>query len=201
MATGYTSSIEKGISFKDFTMQCARAFGALIEMRDEPMDKEAPEKFEPSTYHSEALEKSENKLVELQNMNYIDICDAAELEYEESIERELKWSKERNELKQKYNDMLFNVENWQPPTPDHNDLKRFMIEQIESSIKFDCHNHKSDIKKLDIKKLSGDEWMEKEVNSAIRNIKYHSEGHIKEIERIKRRNKWVKDLRESLSNV
>jgi len=75
-------------------------------------------------------------------------------------------------------------------------LKRFMIEQIESSIKFDCHNHKSDIKKL-----SGDEWMEKEVNSAIRNIKYHSEGHIKEIERIKRRNKWVKDLRESLSNV
>ena len=196
MATGYTHSIEKGISFKDFTMRCARAFGALIEMRDEPMDKEAPENFEPSTYHSEALKKSENRLKELKFIDHTDMCDAAELEYKETVEKELRWSKERNELKQKYNDMLFNVENWQPPTPDHNDLKRFMIEQIESSIKFDCKNYQSDIKKL-----SGDEWIEKEVNSAIRNIKYHSEGHIKEIERIKRRNKWVKDLRESLSNV
>jgi len=196
MATGYTNAIEKGISFEDFTMRCARAFGALITMRDEPMNIEIPENFEPSTYHSKQLEKSKEKLVELQNMDYTDMCDLANKEYEKAIENEIKWTQDRNELRIKYNDMLAQVKNWQPPTSDHKDLKRFMIEQINQSIDFDCRMSKSNIKRL-----TGDEWLEQNVNSTIRSIKYHSEGHIKEVDTMKKRSKWVKDLRESLSNV
>ena len=34
--TGYTSKIAQDITFKDFVMSCARAFGALVTLRDKP---------------------------------------------------------------------------------------------------------------------------------------------------------------------
>lgn len=33
MATGYTSKINEGISFKEFALDCARAFGAKVDIR------------------------------------------------------------------------------------------------------------------------------------------------------------------------
>jgi len=196
MPTGYTDVIKDGISFEDFTMRCARAFGALIEMRDEPMDAEIPE-FKQSTYYSESLKRSEEKLERLQNMDHTEMCDAANKEYDDTIKSELKYTKEKNELREGYNSMLLQVENWRPPTIEHTDLKRFMIEQIESSINQDCRESTAS----DIKKLTGDEWLELNVNSVIRNIKYYGKEHLKEIDRINKKNQWVKKLRESLSNV
>jgi len=37
MPTGYTADLNDGkqVTFQEFTMKCARAFGALIEMRDD----------------------------------------------------------------------------------------------------------------------------------------------------------------------
>jgi len=195
MATGYTDKIKDGISFEDFTMMCARAFGALMEMRDDPMDAKIPE-FEPSTYYSESLKRSEEKLAKLQNLTYREVCNIANKEYSEAIKLELKYSKEKNELREGYNNMLLQVENWQPPTIEHTDLKRFMMEQIESSIKFDCRESTAS----NIKKLTGDEWLELNVNSVIRNIKYYGKEHLKEVNRTNKRNQWVKKLRESLKD-
>ena len=44
MPTGYTYDLYDGkdIEFPDFVMKCARAFGALIEIRDDPMDAAIP---------------------------------------------------------------------------------------------------------------------------------------------------------------
>ena len=47
MPTGYTAPIKDGISFNDFMWGCARAFGALIMMRDDPPGTPIPERFEP----------------------------------------------------------------------------------------------------------------------------------------------------------
>lgn len=35
MPTGYTADIKDGITFRDFALRCARAFGATIMQRDE----------------------------------------------------------------------------------------------------------------------------------------------------------------------
>jgi len=39
MPSGFTSDIYDGkkITFKDFTLKCARAFGACIHLRDDPI--------------------------------------------------------------------------------------------------------------------------------------------------------------------
>ena len=48
-------------------MDCARAFGACIMMRDESVDAPIPEEFKPSTYHIEELEKAKSDLKKVSN--------------------------------------------------------------------------------------------------------------------------------------
>lgn len=57
MPTGYTANIKNGITFEEFALDCARNFGALIIMRDEPKDAPIPEQFEASKHHEEATSK------------------------------------------------------------------------------------------------------------------------------------------------
>jgi hypothetical protein len=49
MPTGYTAPIADGMTFEQFALGCARAFGALVTMRDEPSDAPIPERLEPDT--------------------------------------------------------------------------------------------------------------------------------------------------------
>jgi len=69
MPTGYTAKLmESGQTFQDFVMQCARAFGACVMMRDDPMDAPIPERFEPSDYNVKRLAEAKAELVKLQAM-------------------------------------------------------------------------------------------------------------------------------------
>ncbi len=69
MPTGYTAILmEKGQTFQEFIMGCARAFGALIEMRDSPNDAPIPDKFEPSDYHAKRIIELREKLAKFKLM-------------------------------------------------------------------------------------------------------------------------------------
>lgn len=69
MPTGYTADLmEKGMEFKPFVLQCARAFGALITMRDDSLDAPIPEKFEPDDYHIKKLAEAIQEQKRLQSM-------------------------------------------------------------------------------------------------------------------------------------
>lgn len=69
MPTIYTSDIRDGISFKTFALNCARAFGACVEIRDEPGGGEKiPEAFKASDYHLKKAIEDCNKLLVLNNM-------------------------------------------------------------------------------------------------------------------------------------
>lgn len=71
MPSAYTAPVQDGkiTEFKDFAILCARAFGACIDMRDDPLDKPIPEAFSPVTKHyDEALATATNKLAALRAM-------------------------------------------------------------------------------------------------------------------------------------
>ena len=59
MPTGYTAGVATGEikDFKTYALQCARAFGACIMLRDEPMSDEIPE-FKPSDHYEKSLAKA-----------------------------------------------------------------------------------------------------------------------------------------------
>jgi hypothetical protein len=198
MPTGYTAAIQEGITFEKFVLQCARAFGALIEMRDDPMDAPIPDEFKPTDYHQNKIAEIEAKMAEVKALSTSECMvraqeeyDAEVLSYEDSINKALA-------TKEKYSAMLSRVRAWKPPTSDHQGLKDFMIEQITGSIDFDCSIDYYYKHLAGLKPLSGMEWRTKTINDLIRQLGYHKDEHIKEVERAAGRNQWVKDLRESL---
>jgi hypothetical protein len=138
MATGYTVAIADGISFGKFAMNCARAFGYLVAMRDDPFDAPIPDEFKPTGYHAERLEELNEQLAELRSMSLKDASRTSREEFNAAVKEREESIRKNNDLKQKYDAMLAAVERWQPPTTEHQGLKDFMIRQITESIRFDC---------------------------------------------------------------
>jgi len=195
MPTGYTADVGDGkvTDFAKFAMQCARNFGALILMRDDPMDTPVPEKFEPSDYNLLRLEEQRRRLIEFEAMTPEEATRQCRSEHQKEMES---WQerKERRTLKrQRYEQMLSKVRSWQCP-PDHVNLKDFMIDQLMESIKWDC----DDTYDLPSKPLDVDTWRGMRIAAIRKDIEYHQEQYAKEVQRTNDRNEWVRQLRESL---
>lgn len=195
MPTGYTDTIKNGITFEQFALGCARAFGALIVMRDDPSDAQIPEQFEPSDYHSKALSKAREDLSAMELLTPSEWELKATAEHTESEMYRLKAITDKNSLRCHYAEMLECAKAWIPPSGDHDELKNFMIKQIEQSIDFDC-----DIKYYSTPTplLTGIEWAEAAKAKALKDIEYHKTHHAEEVQRTNQRNEWVKLLRSSL---
>lgn len=194
MPTGYTADIAKGITFQQYAWNCARAFGALIMMRDDPSDAPIPEKFEPSDYHVKALDSAKSELARLDAMSMDDANAAAAEDYVASVRRHEGYLRERLDLQNKYNAMLAQVVKWEAPTPDHVQYKQFMVDQIRQSIDFDCSTSYLTAPE----RLTGEAWLMERIEKARRDIAYHTDEHAKEVERVNGRSAWIKALRDSL---
>lgn len=194
MPTGYTSGLTTETSFPEFAMKCARAFGALIEMRDEPADAPIPE-FKPSDYHCEALAKARVRLAELQQTPDEQLRERMRAKWEESERRKSERRGGTDKQRLAYESMLGKVRDWSPPTPDHSELRSFMIQQLEESIQFDCTvSHETAAPVPDF-----EAWKAKAIASATGDITHHQAEWDKEVKRVNSRNLWVKQLRESLA--
>lgn len=197
MPTGYTSIVadNENFTFPEFAMRCARNFGALVMMREESLDVPIPEKFEPSDYYKNEYEKAK---VAYDNFIANPPADEdLEKQYNEYVALEMERfaaaSADKDIKRGRYNAMLLKVLKWQPPTPDHEGLKKFMIDQLQDSIDFDCSENQpviSDREEYIARNRSG-EYLKEELDF------YEKRWH-KEIERTNSRNKWLKELRESL---
>ncbi len=201
MPTGYTSSIYEGkeVSVKDFISTCARAFGAYIMVRDEPLDKKVPDEFQPSTYNKEQLEKAKLRMQKLKSMTHEEIKSKVEEEYHQKVESNKKYYHEKLQLRNRYLDMLVKVKEWQPPTPDHVNLKEFCIKQLEESLKWDCGSLE-DYNPENVVKDTPEEQLNKQIESCLWEIEYHAKQWDEEVKRTNERNLWIKQLKESLEN-
>lgn len=194
MPTGYTADISKGITFQQYALHCARAFGALILMRDDPSDASIPERFEPSKYHTEALAVASDRLTQLRIMSPADAESAAQASHATACAYYETRRVERLELRSKYDAMLAQVVAWQAPTPGHTEYKSFMEKQIRESIEWDCGEYGE----VPICQ-SGGEWLAAAIMQAEQDIDYHTKEDAKERERTEGRNGWIKALRDSLA--
>jgi Tfp pilus assembly protein PilN len=199
MPTGYTAAIKGGLTFEQFAMSCARAFGACISLRDESGGGEKiPERFEPSDYHQRALAKAQQELADVKALTP-DACEQrATEEHRQAEEHRQQCLREVEDLRQKYDQMLDAVSEWVPPSADHRELRTFMRDQIEQSSKFDCD---TEFYTRPTPRLTGAEWKKQRIKTLQGSIVYHEEGHAAEVERTNQRNEWIRLLRESLQPV
>ena len=79
--------------------------------------------------------------------------------------------------------------------PSHRVLKDFMVQQIEESIRFDCS---TEYYKKPTELLTGNQWLLEKKQQLLKDINYHTSEHQEEVERVRQRNEWIKQLRNSL---
>ena len=197
MPTGYTASIEDGsiTNGKEFLMLCARAFGACIEMRDEPLSVPIPFKFSLSPHYQAQVEESEKNLKKLLSFTIADAQDEIDKEYQSNQKQCADVIKRKEEINLKYKAVYDDVKRWNPPTPEHESLKRFALEQIGVSCDSDNDYWEKELKKP---KASPEEWLMVRIESERDSLEMSRELWREEVKRVKSKNKWLALLRESL---
>lgn len=197
MPTGYTADVAKGkIEFNDFVLNCAKAFGALISMRNESTNAKIPVELLVDQYYYDSVNDSTKilnswlVLTDKEKLKYV------EKEYDEKIKQNYSYSKEQKIQYENYCAMLDKVNKWSPPSEDHTKLKEFMIEQLENSIKFDCYG----IHDKPPTKTPNWNTLIKSKTEALKGSRDYSKKSLeKEIENIKTKNLWISQLRSSLT--
>lgn len=205
MPTGYTADLYDGkeTNFKDFVLNCSRAFGALAALRDDP-NQEIPEELKVSDHYYTQIESDKKMVQYWTNISDEDLEAKLLEEKRASLESNYSSSVSRQELKVRYDAMLEEVKAWTPPTDEHLNLKKFMIEQLESSIEADCHLYYDleDIKSQLDKPIVVDDLNQhriEKLNNAVESLNYSLKSLNKQERWIAEKNKWILDLRNSLS--
>jgi len=191
MPSAVTAPIqEEGLSFRQFALRCARLMGACIRMRDESLE-EPPRKETIDPYHEKALASAKAELRKLEAMT---IEQAKVLRDAEARERDAqrRLSAERSsKLRLRYEGMRTKVEAWAPPSPEHENLKRVMLEQLEQD-RIDCEPFDPP------EPPSAVEWLAERLRRAREDIEYHGEKLKKEHEAVRSQNVWIEQLYASL---
>jgi hypothetical protein len=196
MPTGYTADVADGkvTDFRTFALRCARAFGATIMQRDDPMD-EPPRLREPSDYYPKAVAEAEQRLAELNAMTPDEMARAARADYEQRMASHRESEARKIETRNRYHAMLAEVVQWQPPTSEHVEFKNFMVKQLRESIDFDCAEWPAPLPMAPV------EWWTNAVEATTRRLVSARQSLEREREAVDGTNQWITALYDSLSDA
>jgi len=199
MPTGYTAGIINGTTetFQDFAKQCMRAFGACIHMRDENANIEYEPRI-PSDYHLKGLEEAKENLKIAETFTDADLIEMRIKELKESKKHHLESIAKTKAARVKLEEFLAKAIRFKAPTPEHEGLRRFMIEQIQSTIDFDgktdFHDKALPEIEIELKNIDANQIRFTLIADANKDIAYHLKGHKEELKRCADSNEWVRTL-------
>jgi hypothetical protein len=199
MPTAYTADIEKDMSFEDFVLRCSRNFGATMHQRDDDMKDKPKLRGIESSYHVDALSNAKAEVAKLEAMRGVNDRTAygKKVIAEQTAFNQESFNKKIS-LKNKYDAMLEKAYNWFPPTPDHENLKKFMIEQIIESIRHDCDTKYYMDRLTELSKANPLDKYNEALKRAYDDVVRHETELLKERERNAGANKWIAALYDSL---
>lgn len=196
MPTGYTAGILNGeiTTFPQFAKQCMRNFGAMIHLRDEPLNKEYEPRI-PSDYYNNNINLAKANLEKYNILSDCEIIEMVKLELEESKTYHLTAIETNKHNLKILEDMLKEVNLFVPPTETHVNFKTFMASQLTCTIDFDCNGRyhidelisiERKLSNLDAKNLRI-ELIEKTNNELI----YVQKNYAEELKRCEDSNEWA----------
>ena len=197
MPPGYTADVADGTvtSFPQFAMSCARAFGALADLRDDPAAP-IPDEFGAPAFYREALTVAERHLDRLQRMHPADAQAEMQREFSREQARHVDAVLRVAETAARYALMQVNVAFWRPPTPDHQNLRDFMRDQLKQSVDFDCdltyyRDHTPKLQRWET-------WLAQQIKAARSGVDLRRQQLAEQEARAEDRTAWVRALRQSL---
>lgn len=200
MPTGYTAAIgdNENLTFREFALSCARAFGACIMQGDDPIGTPINMDEKPGEYCATSLKEAESDLARYKAMS-LDEAEGEQKKEREAIESSAKKSRDKSmQLRDRYERMLRLVQAWSPPTPDHAGMKDFMEKQILESVGFDCHDGSYYEDQLSKQPIDTNRWLENKIEESIRRVRDRREYKAKEEAAYASRNEWKRQLVASL---
>lgn len=195
MPTGYTDAVLTGkiTGLREFALTCARAMGALIMMRDDPMDAPIPKQFAPNTeYYDERLADARADLAEIMGFSPAECTAKIVEDISAAEEYRDKYLVEKDQDRSRYVAMLEKVEAWETAADG---LKDFMLSQLRDSLKWDCDgDYIPSVPDM----MSVDDWRAEKTTKIFKDIAYLQQKIGEEIQRTEERNQWLTALLESL---
>lgn len=215
MPTGLTAPILEGCSFKDFAVQCAFQFGALIDYRDVSSRNRPllPVKIEPDTYHKEQYLEAVEELSKIQAWAEQDIQSqhAAYLKRfsDQQKKTEAKAKDEATLRLAAYQRMLAKAEQFRPPTSEHRGFKDLMIAQIKQSMEWDCRDaekekrwEKEQADYVDhVTSKAPKEWYAEKVAELAAKRDRHLAGWQLDVRRAEEKSLWIQQLCRAIDEV
>ena len=205
MPTGYTSYIKDGeiTSGKEFLKLCTRAFGIAIDLKDESLDVPTPNHFEPHPYYEKAYKDSLVSREKAYSMTLEEVKEDIISKYNDNKGRAAKILEEYKDEDKKYLKVREEVEKWIPPTPEHENLKKFCLEQIDMSLNTGLYEwYEKDInKELDTSDDTIKKYIDILRDNADKKLKRAYKNWQEELRRAEEKNLWMKQFLDSLENM
>lgn len=194
MPTGYTADVGDGkvTDFRTFALQCARNFGATIMQRDDPAS-ELPKLREESDYYAKRVAEAEARIAQLAKMTPEEATLAAQADSEKRLAEHERYAENRRQTRVRYEAMMEKVRAWQPPTPGHESMKKFMLSQLTESIEFDCAGYAPYPHPIHT-----EAWLQQEREKAHHDLEYAIKSRGEEQVRCANANAWIRALYASL---
>lgn len=205
MPTGYTAYIKDGdiTTGKDFLKLCLRNFGVAINMRDEPLSKPVPTRFQPDPYYKKNYEKTVEVRNKYRQMTFEEAKKKLIEKHKKDIESTKKSLDKYIAEDERYMKIRDEIEKWIPPTSEHENVKKFALNQIDISLN-------TDIREYYNKELSKDlDVSDEAVYSYMNDINEFYEDDVaraykrwqEELKRTADKNMWMKQFLDSLENM
>lgn len=204
MPTGNTAGIIDGTitTFEQFGTKCIRAY--IMHMRDDPWDKEYyPEK--PSNYHKKRVAQAKRDLGLLNAISDEGLIAQRKKEILKGIQGCKDDMEKTANNRKALNKMLTDATRYVIPTTAHQGIKKFMIEQLTTTIDYDGDASYS-IKRMDelnkeLKQpFDANKMRAERVKELTDDIQRDTAKSIEDIERCNDRNKWANDFFKSIKD-
>ena len=205
MPTGYTAYIKDGkiTSGKEFLKLCTRAFGIAVDLKDESLDVPIPNHFEPHPYYEKAYKDSLVSREKAYSMTLEEVREDIISKYNDNKGRAAKILEEYKDEDKKYLKVREEIERWIPPTSEHENLKKFCLEQIDMSLNTTLYEwcEKDINKELDISDDTVMKYIDILKDNADKEVKRTYENWQVELKRVEEKNLWMRQFLDSLDNI
>lgn len=187
MPTGYTAPVKDGeiTDLKDFAAMCARGFGAFIHQRDDRTGSKLTYP-RPESFYRNMLSEAVGQRVEWEAMSEEERYAKWSQYYLSSVLNNAKYLGKKRAERARYEAMLTQVNTIDVPEELEN-FKTFMVEQLESSIDFDC----SEKYMSHMEPLEYSLWCDEREESTARNVERYEEEANNEYKRFVDRVKFI----------
>jgi len=115
-------------------------------------------------------------------------------EYNEAVAAKSRYLADSARNNYRLQEMIKKVRAYEPPTEEHVQHKKFMLEQLETSLS--DAQYWNEPRLLDI-----DEWRKTKAAKLAKDVEYYAEKWAEEQEMTRKRNEWVRQLRGALNKA